>query len=175
MSGWRPPGSRGRGRSDTGGGLNSRHSPPRCFWFVFSTTYLTSCACVRVLRQARWLWKNNLSGFNLLPSLLPPSSSPLPLLCVPLRGWEFASPGNSVPCLRSPCCFGTGRVTWQLFEPPSFIYRVKLRAPSTKGLRTHKRSHVAWRPGRFFHSCWKVSSAIYMKPQARQSTNPFGL
>lgn len=62
-------------------GLNSRHS------LASEATAVSGCLLrnlsyilwvfVRVLCQAHWLWKNNLTGFNLLPP--PPSSSLLPL------------------------------------------------------------------------------------------------
>lgn len=95
-------------------GLNSRHSPPSettlCLVCLrYNLSYILR-VFVRALCQTHWLWKNNLTGFNLLPPH-PPSSSLLPLafffffccFCVPLRGWEFILFGNSMPSPSSHC------------------------------------------------------------------------
>lgn len=71
-------------------GLNSRNSPPSeatLLHKAVSTTYLTSFVCVCVLCQPHWLWKNNLTGFNLLPPpcLLPPRSPHFLFLCASER------------------------------------------------------------------------------------------
>lgn len=95
----------------------SRHwsSAASCVFF-FSLAHNLSYILrvfVRALCQTHWLWKNNLAGFNLLPSPTPLPLSPpclrffsfplFDLLCVPLRGWEFILFGNFVPSPVSHC------------------------------------------------------------------------
>lgn len=70
----------GRGVSRTWEtGLNSRHSPTsEAALFLVCLFYNLSyilCVCERVLCQACWLWKNNLTGFNLSPPPPHPHSS----------------------------------------------------------------------------------------------------
>lgn len=63
-------------------GLNSRHSATSetatVFGIVFLSEALSCLSCVsQSLAKPHWLWKNNLTGFNLLPP--HPTSLPLPL------------------------------------------------------------------------------------------------
>lgn len=65
--------------------LNSRHSPPseatmNLVCLRYNLSYIL-CVFARARCQTHWLWKNNLTGFNLLPPspLPPPSSSLFPL------------------------------------------------------------------------------------------------
>lgn len=96
--------------------LNSRHSPPseatmNLVCLHYNLSYIL-CVFVRARCQTHWLWKNNLTGFNLLPPPHPHSLLLLPSFplhsaflcsCVPLRGWEFILFGNSMPSLRFLC------------------------------------------------------------------------
>lgn len=115
-----PPWAAGQGRAVGVGvgavgrtwesGLNSRHSltseATLCLvCLLYNLSYIL-CVFVRVLCQTHWLWKNNLTGFNLLPPssfLFPPSPRVFLFFffsfffCVPLRGWEFILFGNSMP------------------------------------------------------------------------------
>lgn len=55
--------------------LNSRHSltsQAALFLGFYNLSYISLYVCVRGLCQAHWLWKNNLTGFNLLPPSPPP-------------------------------------------------------------------------------------------------------
>lgn len=92
-------------------GLNSRHSATSetatVFGIVFLSEALSCLSCVsQSLAKPHWLWKNNLTGFNLLPPPLP-SLFLLPLFlffCAPLRLWEFilfSILNNSMPGLSA--------------------------------------------------------------------------
>lgn len=72
---------------------------------LFLSEALSCLSCVsQSLAKPHWLWKNNLTGFNLLPPPLP-SLFLLPLFlffCAPLRLWEFilySILNNSMPGL----------------------------------------------------------------------------
>lgn len=131
----------GRGVSLTWeSGLNSKHSlTSEATRFLVCLLYNLShilCVFVRGLCQAQWLWKNNLTGFNLLPPLPPPSSSPcvyfffLLFFCAPLRGREFILFGTSMPSPSS---------LWKL-DRPGFM--VALRSPVMSELSPENACHM---------------------------------
>lgn len=58
--------------------------------------------------------------------------------------------------------------------PPFLVFYFISLSSMLHRVKKNTTKPVAQSPDHFFHSCWKVSSAIYMKPQARQSRNPLG-